>query len=47
MVEVGVDHGGSTSFLTKLLRPQLLLAFELSQRPVTWVMDFRARHNPY
>jgi len=46
MVEVGVDQGGSTSFFTKLLRPQLLLALELSQRPVTRVMDFLARHDP-
>ncbi len=46
MVEVGVDQGGSTSFFTKLLRPQTLLAFELSKQPVARVMDFLVRHDP-
>jgi len=46
MVEVGVDQGGSTSFFTKLLQPQALLAIELSDQPVARVMDFLARHDP-
>jgi hypothetical protein len=46
IVEVGVDRGGSTSFFTKLLQPEALLAIELSNQPVVGVMDFLAKHDP-
>jgi cephalosporin hydroxylase len=46
MVEVGIDQGGSTSFFTKLLQPEALLAIELSDQPVAVVMDFLATHDP-
>jgi predicted O-methyltransferase YrrM len=46
MVEVGVDQGGSTSFFTKLLQPEALLAIELSNQPVETVMNFLAEHDP-
>tara|TARA_R110002073_G_scaffold253083_2_gene415811 strand:- start:531 stop:1343 length:813 start_codon:yes stop_codon:yes gene_type:complete len=45
MVEIGVDRGGSTSFFLKLLKPQGLLALELSHRPVATVMDFLKAHD--
>jgi predicted O-methyltransferase YrrM len=45
MVEVGVDQGGSTSFFTKLFRPENLLALELSDQPVASVMDFLTKHD--
>ena len=45
-VEVGVDQGGSTSFFTKLLKPEKMLAFELSKQPVETVTRFLAHHDP-
>ena len=46
MVEIGVDKGGSTSFFTKLFRPEKLLALELSDQPVKSVMNFLAENDP-
>ena len=46
MVEVGVDQGGSTSFFSKLLRPERLVAIELSDAPVSTVVDFLRIHDP-
>ncbi|MCB1703788.1 MAG: class I SAM-dependent methyltransferase [Halioglobus sp.] len=46
MVEVGVDQGGSTSFFTTLLKPEKLVALELSTTPVSKVTEFLARHDP-
>lgn len=46
MVEVGVDQGGSTSFFLKLLKPEKLIAIELSSQPVQTVTDFLATHDP-
>ena len=46
MVEVGVDRGGSTSFFTKLFQPEALLAIELSDKPLTTLEDFLAKHDP-
>jgi predicted O-methyltransferase YrrM len=45
MVEVGVDKGGSTSFFTKLLKPNKLVAFELSDKPVPKLTEFLAAHD--
>ncbi|MCB1689279.1 MAG: class I SAM-dependent methyltransferase [Halioglobus sp.] len=45
MIEVGVDQGGGTSFLLKLLKPQRLLALELSDEPVPGLVDFLAEHD--
>lgn len=45
MIEVGVDQGGSTSYFTKLLKPEKLLAFELSADPVPKVMRFLSNHD--
>jgi predicted O-methyltransferase YrrM len=46
MVEIGVDQGGSTSFFAKLLKPQKLVAIELSSEPVKTVTDFLSAHDP-
>jgi len=46
MVEVGVDQGGGTSFFTKLLQPEALLAIELSNQPVISVAKFLADEDP-
>jgi predicted O-methyltransferase YrrM len=46
MVEVGVDRGGSTSFFTKLLNPEKLIALELSGKPVEKLTTFLAKHDP-
>lgn len=45
IVEVGVDQGGSTSFLLKLFRPKKLLAVELVAEPVQSLVDFLSRHD--
>lgn len=46
MVEVGVDFGGSTSFFSKLLKPEKMIAIELSSQPVRTVEDFLSTHDP-
>lgn len=45
MVEVGVDQGGSTSFFTKLLQPEKLVAFDIATSPVKKVQEFLAVHD--
>ena len=46
MVEVGMNWGGSTSFFTKLLKPQKMIAFELSSGPVKTITEFLAEQDP-
>ena len=46
IVEFGVDQGGSTSFFAKLFQPEKMIAFELSDEPVSTVMDFLSEQDP-